>query len=1149
MRRLTIALIGESLTLNELQAELLSHGHQLRYLADQSLVDTCRLDGVSLLIDDGTLELPVSCDAAPVERLTLGVSISPDATQGLPRLELLCWQGDHLKGRLIARSGLATQASGNGRMLRDAAVASLVDIAALWVSGLSRDAGHLLAAPTLDPPQGQDLSGLHAVDRLLFEHRFNQTCQPHLLVLAQQPLIERLEESLQHHAERCALVFSARRISYLELHAHGSAIQQALLPMLAEHQGGGPVVVGICLPKSPALFAGILAILGCAAVYLPLDPDQPLQRQRYILENAGARLLLHDGLHPLADDGFPALDISRIEAPAQAQPLMRERPGADAACMALYTSGTTGQPKGVLLSQRNLSHFTAWYAEYVQLCPQSRVLQFSTLSFDSSLIDIFPAWLSGAELVVADADQRRDPTQLQALIRQGITHAFIPPALLSILALDKPLGLKHLMTGGDVCEPPVIRHLANSCRLHNLYGPTEATVLISAAQLQVDSSNRYIGRPIANSQVWILDEHRQPVADDTQGELFIAGPGVCLGYVNNPQLNAERYVPLRLPDGQVLRAYRTGDTGKWTSQGIELCGRRDNQVKIRGMRVEPEEVEHCLRASGLYRQIAVVVDEHRRILAFVAQPDDIRAGSALQALRAHVEGQLPDYMRPVAYTSIPNMPFSRNGKVDRNALLALPVKRLDQQPVRMPETERQRQLQALWAQLLDLPPQDISTDESFFTLGGHSILLSQMLLQIRERFGRGIAINRFIEAPTLLTLASLIDGDGTAGTTVSAQALRDASRELVMPVLPGSELGDVDKVIVTGANSFLGVHIVQALLAQEVTEIACLVREGDGRSARQRFLDALRDNRLETLDLSRVTVYPADVTQPRLGLSLPVYERLDREFGALVHNAANVNHVQDYETLVRDNVAPIHECLRLCEGRRKKIFNFISTLSASSAIDGQGNVLEQPAAASPPIYIKNGYNLTKWVAERVLQRAIEQGVWVNIYRPGNIAFNSQTGVCQPHKNRLLLMLKGSLQLGQVPAFTMNFDLMPVDFLARFIGFHASRYQPGAAVFNLHNPQPLSWSRYVEGFREAGREFETVSVARWQTRLGEVDSRNALFGVLGFYLNGLEEDIGDVSMIEYRNAQAGVLRMGERYPRKSRALLRKGCDYLKEINFI
>ena len=1151
MKRLEIVLIGHSRTLSELTQELLSQGHLVHHLTAPMELASCPINNPSLLIGDGSLEIASlqTPALAKYEQLALRVGISPESVGGLMRVELLCWYGSMAKQRLIARHWLDTQTSGNGRMLRDAAVAALVEMASLQISRVSRDPAYLSAAPTVEPPQSESQHSLLRVDQLLFEHRFNQTCQPHLLEAAEIPLIQRLEQSLRKHAGRVALVFNDKHISYGELHTHSAEIQKLLRPLLAEQSSSGTPVIGICMAKSPALFAGILATLGCGAVYLPLDPDQPLQRQQFILENAGAIVLLHDGTHPLASAEFPALDISRIEFGNHPPPQPYDNASLDAPCMALYTSGTTGQPKGVLLSQRNLSHFTAWYADYVGLSRQSRVLQFSTLSFDSSVIDIFPTLLCGAQLVVATENQRRDPLQLLELIQYGISHAFLPPALLSILPLDQLLGLEYLMTGGDVCEPDVINRFAAECSFHNLYGPTEATVLITARQFQPDSNNRNLGGPIANSQVLILDEHQQPVVDNTQGELYIVGPGVGLGYINNPTLTAERYVLLSLPGAEVVRAYRTGDIAKWTEQGIELCGRRDNQVKIRGFRVEPEEIEHCLRDSRLCRQVAVVINAQRQILAFIAQSPEIDASTLIANLRAHVEKVLPDYMRPVSYTLLAPMPFASNGKVDRKALLEMPISLADQQRRRLPETAQERQLLELWAELLDLPCADISTDESFFNLGGHSILLSQLLLGIRERFERSIPINRFIEAPTVLTLAGLLQCDGATASAVSAQALYDADKKHELRVLPVSQLGDVHKVIVTGANGFLGVHMVDALLTWGVTEIACLVRETNEHNAQQRFIEAVRENRLEHIDMSRVTVYAADITQPQLGLSDAVYERLDRDFGSLIHNAANVNHVQDYDTLAHDNVAPIHECLRLCEGRSKKIFNFISTLSACSTVDEQGRVLEQPAAATPPIYIRNGYNLSKWVAERILQQAVDRGVQVNIYRPGNIGFNSISGVCQPHKNRLMLMLKGSLQLGQVPQFAMNFDLMPVDFLARFIGFHASRYQPGQAVFNLHNPEPLSWTHYVNSFREAGLDFEMVSVKQWQTQLSRVDSQNALFGVLGFYLDGFEEDIGDISMIEYASSQAGVKRMGCRYPQKDQALLHKGCAYLKEIAFI
>jgi len=1138
MRRLDILLIGQSQALTDLARELEQHGHSL---ARVTALEPLPSGNVDLLIDDASLPFQPFSETP---RLTLRLAVGMAGTCGLPPLDLLCLLGS----TLLTRVPIADEPSGNGQALRLRALAEMVDHVALLVSRFSRDADYFLLAEPAGAVAFERVESLLFLDSLAYVHQMNATAAPELLQLAQVPMIERLEQRFIQSAERPALHVAGVSLCYRELHTHSRAIQQRLQPLLELQDT--PWVIGICLPKCSALYAGILAILGSGAIYLPLEPSHPLQRQQYILSNAGAVLLLHDGQHPLAGD-MPSLDISAIglEHVDLDQPLMRQRPDLDAPCMALYTSGTTGHPKGVSLSQANLAHFTAWYADYVRLSEQSRALQFSSLSFDSSLIDIFPTLLQGAELIVPSDDQRRDPLQLVELIRhQQLTHAFLPPALLSILPLDQLQCLDHVMTGGDVCEPYVIEQLTRQGNLYNLYGPTEATVLITARQLRTGDSNRTLGGPIANSQVLILDEDFQPVAEQVVGELYIVGPGVCLGYLNNPQQTAERYLNLSLPNGEHLRAYRTGDMAKWTSAGIELCGRRDNQVKIRGFRVEPEEIERCLRDSQLYRQVAVVIDRQRRILAFLAQPQEAHPGAAREALSAHASQHLPDYMQPCAWTELPSMPFASNGKVDRKALLELPVSMVENTALRLPASADEALLLEIWAELLELPASDISTDESFFNLGGHSILLSRMLLRLREAFGRSISINRFIELPTIAKLATLVRGSGTE-EVLSEQALADAFRELEVQPLPVSRMGDVHKVIVTGANSFVGVHIVEALLGWGASEVACLVREGDGQSAAQRFAHALRENRLEHLDLSRVRVYPADITQSALGLAPEVYERLDREFGALVHNAANVNHVLDYTSLVRDNVEPIFECLRLCEGRSKKIFNFVSTLSASSTIAADGRVLELPAAHTPPIYIKNGYNLSKWVGERILERARERGVRVNVYRPGNISFNSLTGVCQPHKNRLMLMLKGSIQLGQVPEFALNFDLMPVDFLARFIAFHASRYSAEKAVFNLHNPEPLSWDDYVASFREAGREFSMVSVADWQQQLGRVDSDNALFGVLGFYLNGFEEDIGDISMIGHDNAQAGVRQMGAHYPEKSPALLRRGCDYLKEINFI
>ncbi|MBT9304882.1 amino acid adenylation domain-containing protein [Pseudomonas sp. TAE6080] len=1130
MRRLGITLVGTSPALHELGLALAPFGHDL----------AAQAPAIDLLIEDGSQ--PVTQDLAGMAVMSLRLSIGPLSDRGLPVLQIRCYD---LAQQLLAVLDVTPPSCGNGQQLRRQAVAHLVEWVALQVSGFSRNPGHFTQRASASTHPEQSLLGLEG---LAYLHHLNRTDEPLLMQKARTPLIQQLEQSLRVFADRPALEIDGHTLSYRHLLRHSLAIAQVLRPLLG---AGQAPVVGICLGKSVGLYASILATLGCGAVYLPLEPGHPLPRQRAMLENAGTLLLLDDGQHPLRAH-FMAVDVSHIDSQDidDSTPLTLTSPSADSACMVFYTSGTTGQPKGVLLSQHNLAHFSAWYSQYVELSECSRVLQFSSLSFDSSLIDLFPALSQGATLIVPSEEQRRDPHQLVELIQQQrVSHAFLPPALLSLLPMDRPLGLKHLVTGGDLCEPHVIQQMAGQCTLHNLYGPTEATVLVSSRRMRADDSNLNLGKPIANSQVLILDEQHQPVEDQVVGELYIVGPGVSLGYVNQPRQTAKYFVHLVLPDGQALRAYRTGDLAKWTAEGIELVGRQDQQVKIRGFRVEPREIEQCLRASQLFRQVAVVIDHDRRVLAFVANADPNYSGTAVAALKQHARQMLPDYMQPTVCKELASLPYGSNGKVDRQALLALAVQAaVSDNPQRRPNTPVEVQLLGLWSELLGLPVNEISTDDSFFHLGGHSILLSTMLLRIRELYGRSLPLNRFIEAPTVQTLAALM-GDSAPGTAPTDRALSDALRTLDIALLPGERAGDRHKAIVTGANSFLGIHIVEALLVAGATEVACLVRENPGQSATARFTEALREYRLEHLDLSRVRVYTADLRQPRMGLQAQVYEHLARQYGVLVHSAAHVNHVMDYASLAQDNVEPVLECLRLCETHCKKVLNFVSTLSASSSVGPDGQVLEAPAASTPPLYIKNGYNLSKWVAERLLGRAAGQGAWINIYRPGNISFNSRNGVCQPHKNRLMLMLKGSLQLGRVPRLGLNFDLMPVDFLARFIAFHSGNCVAERSVFNLHNPQPLRWETYVESFRQAGHAFELVSVADWQHHLREVGRENALFGVLGFYLNGQGEDIGDISMIRHENARHGVEQMGAQYPEKEPALLRRGCQYLNAIGFL
>jgi len=1142
MKRLNIALVGQGHALERLVGLLEEQGHAATVHAHYIHVPVAS----DLIIEDGNVSIPGDDPSALPHLPVLGVRLTVSDTPLEIAVDISFRGGVIEAPHLIEQRRVQPDSpTGNGQQWRLETLQVVEEQLTLQVARYARDPQALYEAPSLATPRSGQSRTLDWLEQLAFVHAFNETSHAGWQEAASHDLLSALQPGLLTFADRTALSLDGQRWSYCQLHALTNALAQALAQHLPA-DGEQVPVVGVCLRKSPALYASLIAVLRSGALYLPIDPATPLARREHILRDAGACVVLHDEQAHADIVSLDVRDVPLLPDTARPAPSVPVSLAPDRPCVAIYTSGTTGQPKGVLLSRRNLAHFIAWYIDHVALDAHSRALQFSTIGFDASLLDSLPALAVGAELVIPSEPQRQDPHALSVLIRrESVTHAFLPPALLSLLPSEPPLGLRHLVTGGDVCEPQAIARLAPQCRLHNIYGPTETTVLATTRVFAADDDNRNVGRPIANTQVLILDEALRPVGDQVPGELYIAGAGVGLGYVNNPELTAERFRHLPLPLGDTVRVYRTGDIAQWTADGIVLCGRRDNQVKIRGFRVEPEEIEHCLRRSQAYGQVAVVIDAQQRILAFVAQPRD---GQADARLRDHARQHLPDYMVPTFYRELESLPSTANGKVDRQALLRSQPAPAAARSRLAPQTPTEQRLITLWSELLDQPEADVSIDDSFFEMGGHSILLSRLLLAVRERFGRGVAINQFIELPTLRRLGALLDGTGDAIQGLAERLERDAHRPFDFQVQPLERLGDVHRVIVTGANSFLGVHLVEALLDWGSTEVACLVRRGEGRSAQARFAQALADNRL-ALDMTRVRVFEADLRRPRLGLSEADYRYLDEHFGALVHNAAQVNHVLDYPALAPDNVEPLFECLRLCEGRRKKVFNFVSTLSACSAVDEHGRVLEQEAVTTPPVYLRNGYNLSKWVGERILARARAQGVRVNLFRPGNITFDSRSGVSQPERNRLMLMLKGSLQLGQVPRLQIDFDLMPVDFLARFVAFHASRHHPEACVFNLHNPEPLRWEDYLASFRAHGHAFDLVSTEEWQRQLHRVDRDNALFDVLGFYLDGFGEDIGDISSIEHHNARIGVQRMGTRYPAKTPALLQRGCQYLSDIGFI
>ncbi|VVE78002.1 amino acid adenylation domain-containing protein [Pandoraea sputorum] len=1178
MRAISFAIAGNNRLGARLFAALHDMGHDVVPLSYSSgpLTEAAVQLGASLPTPDSgpqRVEWRIDCgDAAPETACaaTHIMTFRASAPALPPVTSTLAWQWHGPRGNVdVATTVCAFESLRCGAdmvaQIDAEAEAMLVDI----VSQLGRDVlttDGLASRPVAEAAPGSVVLDLQ---RLSGWHATNETARE----MALEPsLPEMISRRALETPSAVALRDANGDVNYRTFVAASMKLALDIAAMLPVQSPDDrtPQVVAVRLPKSRLLYTAILGAIGAGAAYAPLDPSFPAERVRQIVEQSRATCLItDDDFDASALDGLNvriirlrSLNVADVNIAVTAWPVSRLPDRASRCAITIFTSGSTGVPKGVMLTHRNIVHFCHSYRDYIGLDASSRALQFCTVAFDVSLLDIFPTFLAGAMLVIPTEAQRHALDDLSALIeREAVTHAFLPPALLGVMPDAQWPALRHLLTGGDVCFPETIARWSQGREFHNIFGPAECTVFVTVARLKAGDSNRLIGRPLANVRCYVLTETGEPARTGEAGELCVAGAGVADGYLHRPDLTERSFVPNPFadPDGQWPSAhdellYRTGDIVQWDEYGaLHFVGRRDAQVKIRGFRVELGEIESAALATGQFGQCACVVDDRKRIRGFVARP--LAASVTGDTLRDLLVARLPDYMVPYEIVVLDALPATNNGKIDRNALGRIPAQRArtEDDTAQAPLTETETNLRALWARLLDLEPFEIGRDDSFFNLGGHSLLVSRLMLAVKKEFGGNAPLARFMERPTIGALASLLSNDDVNKGERIPQRVFD---DMVLPddIRPVDGLRPIadgaSAILLTGANGFLGTFIAAELIAQTSATIHCMVRAASQKEGEARLAQALQANGLAALaGHPRLKVVLGDLAKPRLGVSPETWRTLAHDIDAIYHNGAHVNHVYDYPYLYDANVGATLELLRLACEFRNKSMHFVSTLSAASAVNADGHVLEEGPARNAPAFVNNGYNVTKWVAEHLVWEAAERGVDATILRPGNITGVSGTGLCQPTRNRILLLVKGSLQLGAAPAGDTDFDFTPVDFLARAMVRCTTDPQRELRVFHLQNPQPLTWEDYLGALARCGYSLALEEPADWRNRLTSIDETNALFDVVAFYLDDSQEDIGDMARIAHQQTAQALARLGLAYPRKDDALLMHHFGYLIESGFL
>jgi amino acid adenylation domain-containing protein len=646
---------------------------------------------------------------------------------------------------------------------------------------INRMLGHLetlLEGIVANPQQSLgELPLLNAAQRYQLLEEWNNT----EVEYSQDQCIHQLfEAQVEKTPDAVAVVFENQQLTYQELNTKANQLAHYLQKLGVKPE----VLVGICVERSLEMIIALLAILKAGGAYVPLDPNFPIERLAFMVEDSQISLLLtQHNLYknfPLTSAQIICLDRDWENTTTYPQNPFNSSVNSSNLSYTIYTSGSTGKPKGVQITHTSVVNFLIAMQHKLQLTNTDNLLSVTTLSFDIAVLEIFLPLTTGAKLILVSREVATDSTQLlQQLNNSTVTLMQATPATWRMLLDAGWEGNSQLtiLCGGEALPQNLALQLCQrAASVWNLYGPTETTIWSTIHQVDKSEAFVPIGRPIANTQIYILDKHLKPVPIGVIGELHIGGVGLARGYWNKPELTQEKFICSPFETGKYL--YKTGDLARYLPNGdIEYLGRIDYQVKIRGFRIELGEIEAAIHQHPEIREVVVIVREDKqddkRLVAYVVpQSTDI----SVFELRNFLKVKLPDYMIPSAFVMLEEIPLTPNGKIDRRALPAPDIIQHSEENTSLTLTPVQEMLAGIWADILGI--KQVGINDNFFELGGHSLLATQVISRIRKTFGVDIPLQHLFESPTIAELAEEIQQTNQQGVSAITPVSRDENLPL-----------------------------------------------------------------------------------------------------------------------------------------------------------------------------------------------------------------------------------------------------------------------------------------------------------------------------------------------------------------------------------
>ncbi|MGN0376829.1 MAG: amino acid adenylation domain-containing protein [Suilimivivens sp.] len=938
-----------------------------------------------------------------------------------------------------------------------------------------------------------------------------------------------------------AVVFGEKEITYREL----DEMSNVLAHLLREKGVSRGDIVPIIAKRNWHILAAMLGILKAGAGYMPVAPDYPKDRVQFIIDETKSKIGCVFGYEEQLE-GIELLKLDELNlenARTEKRLPVENRNEATDVCYVIFTSGSTGVPKGVMIRHSNVANYS--HNNNNNVCHAviqegyRKIISVTNIVFDIfvtesilPLLNGMTVYLTSDEEVFSQSAVNRIVTENQIEVLQT-TPTKMKGYLFDNTQKEYLSTLKVIILGGEALTAGLYEELRNqtTAEIFNIYGPAETTVWSSNARVEDDDIT--IGRPIANTQIYILDSHGNPVPIGVPGELCIAGDGVGLGYLNRPDLTAERFVdnPFATKEnGHGKTMYHTGDLAAWRENGeIEYLGRIDTQVKIRGLRIELGEIESVMSQFPGIRMCAVTDkrdEEGRQYLVgyYTTVSDEKEKQDFMTAvkidekeLRSYLSTKLPKYMVPNYFMHLRGLPMTPSGKTDRKNLPVPEMKCEDLSEYVEPVTEQERKLCNIMEAVLDYRPIGIVHD--FFSYGGDSLKAMELVVRAEEE-GMKLRLQDIFDHPTVAELAKCLQEDRKEEPELLEEDYRPERFEKYHSILDKNKMDDryemqetpIRSVLLSGITGFLGAHIADALLQDEECVIYCLVRSKQPDDRRGRFPQILEHyfgNKYSNIIGTRIIPIVGDITQEKLSDELP--EKVDM----VIHAAATVKHYGSYEYFYKVNTLGTQHMAdyALRTGAR---FIHISTISVSgnSLADSFDTEVasEERCFGEDCLYqgqsLSNVYVRSKFEAECVVLDAMLQGLQANIIRVGNLTNRSRDYVFQPNftENAFLSRIKAATELGCLPDYMMSLysEFSPVDDTADAIVRIAKHFSMEHTVFHVYSNQNLYFDRLFEILKELSIEMQVVDGETFARRLKETVSQNKAY-IYEAFMNDMNQE--------------------------------------------